>query len=276
MSANSSGQKIVVEIDVDDVQTNAVYADSVSANAVPASNTTTTGNITEQVPPGGLTPPAKLSPSADSVSAFSESSAFSEKVVPLRALHRKREAHSWQHETLAGRLVELSSQRAAASLSMAMQLIADTQREGETVAWISGGTDLFFAPDAADAGIDLEALPVISLRSASDAIRVADRILRSGAFGLVVLDLGNCGPIRPPMVSRLVKLAQLHNSALVALTEKPESGPSIHSMVSLRVQARRVSHEPEWFCGELQVLKDKRCGPGAIHREVFRGPPGLY
>ena len=201
---------------------------------------------------------------------------LTENVVPLRALYRKREAGSWQRESLTGRLVEVSSLRAGAALSMVMQLVVDTQREGETVAWISGGTDLFFAPDAADTGVDLEALPVISLRSASDAIRAADRILRSGAFGLVVLDLGQSCQIKAPILARLVKLAQLHSTALVALTEKPEAGPSMNSMVSLRVQAERVSHEPECFCAELKVLKDKRHGPGAIHREIFRGPPGLH
>lgn len=187
----------------------------------------------------------------------------------------------WCHSELVGRLVELSGQGATATLTLAFGLLLDAQRRGETAAWVAAGPRLFYPPDVAEGGVDLAALAVIRTRGAAAAARATDKLLRSGAFGLLILDLGraagdgNHESIPMPLLSRLVKLAQKHEATILCLTEKNEQMPSIGSLVSLRCEAtRRRLHDDRFSC-ELRVLKDKRRGPVWQHQEEVRGPAGL-
>lgn len=110
--------------------------------------------------------------------------------------------------------------------------------------------------------------------AAQAAARVADRLLRSGAFGLVVLDLGR-GDIAIPVQARLVGLAERHDAAVLCLTEKPTCAPSLSSLVSLRVETRRKRGADGLFECVLEAKKDKRRNVGWTHGEVRHGPPGL-
>jgi recombination protein RecA len=200
---------------------------------------------------------------------------------------------------LAGRLVELSGDGASATLTLALGLVLDAQREGEPVAWISADASTFYPPDAALGGVDLNALVVVRVsasklapsepagstcsprakREAGPGLSLlataAERLLRSGAFGLVVLDLGKDASLSQPLQSRLLGLAQHHHSAVLCLTQKPEQAPSLGSLVSLRAQATRSWLGQDRFMCELSVKKDKRRGPVWSEREVYRGPLGL-
>ncbi len=181
----------------------------------------------------------------------------------------------WSAERLAGRLIELCGVGAAASLTAAIQLVLDAQRGAEPVAWVTLPHSTFYPPDVHDAGVDLEALAIVRAPSSQEAARAADRLLRSGAFGLVVLDLGKSARIPIAMQGRLVGLAQKHDSAIVCITEKSAEAPSLGSMVSLRAEVVRDSLDGARFRCQVKVLKDKRRGPGWSHTEVRRGPAGL-
>ncbi len=176
---------------------------------------------------------------------------------------------------MAGRLTEISGQGAVASLTAAMSLILEAQHEGEPTAWVTCAPGTFFPPDAADSGVDLEALAVIRVQTPPDAARAADRLVRSGAFGLIVLDLGKDADIPLALQGRLVGLAQRHDTAIVCLTDKPESSPSLGSMVSLRAEAMRAEVGDDRFRCKVRVIKDKRRGPNWSHAEVLRGPAGM-
>ena len=108
--------------------------------------------------------------------------------APRRRPARKA-PRAWNLSSLAGRLTEMSDSGAAPSLTAAAALILQAQQRGEPAAWIGFGNSIFFPPDFAEWGIDLEALPVIRVPDALAASGAADQLLRSGAFGLVVLDL---------------------------------------------------------------------------------------
>lgn len=166
---------------------------------------------------------------------------------------------------------------------MAIGLVVAAQQKHESAAWISSAASSFFPPDAAANGVDLAAMPCVRVDSAMAAARAADLLLRSGAFGLVLLDLG--GALEPelpmPLQSRLVLLAQKHDAAVVCLTEKGGETASLSSLVSLRAEAwrepARETGNPDrkrFACG-VRILKDKQRGPGWGHAEIFRGPPGL-
>jgi hypothetical protein len=272
--------------------------------------------------------------------------------------------------------VELSGQGNAAVLTAAMRLVVDAQSRGETTAWVTTRESSFFPPDAAEAGVELGALAVVRIPDARLLGHAAERLVRCGAFGLVVVDLAGApgtgaigvqpatmrasattdpsAPIDPsaPMgttapgapssaaaamrtpsrgvpsvpagvarrsdadvplalLTRLLGLAERHDTVVLFLTEKAPAAPSLGSLVSLRVEARRermrrpaetaapgavsapggvsasgavsapgavtavsAASGDEFLC-EIGSLRDRRRPSGWSEREVRRGPHGL-
>jgi recombination protein RecA len=181
----------------------------------------------------------------------------------------------WGLSTFAGRFVEVSADQAGAALTLAFRLVLEAQKEGDPVAWITGRVSTFFPPDAAETGVDLSALAVIWAPEAIAAARAAEHLLRSGSFGLVILDLGAKAHLPLHAQSRLAGQARQHAAVLLCLTEKERNRPSLGSLVSVRVHAARRARAGDRFRCEAQVLKDKRRGPGWGRVEVCRGPDGL-
>ena len=182
----------------------------------------------------------------------------------------------WSLAQLAGRLCELSSDSGAGLLTAAFRLVLDAQFGHEPVAWITATPDTFFAPDAADNGVDLNALVVVHVPDARSAARSADRLLRSGAFGLMVMDLHADPAIPFPLQARLAHLARAHETALLCLTSKARETPSLGPMVCLRGQSSCRRLGVDRFQYDIEILKDRRHGPGWRHTEICRGPDGLH
>ena len=184
----------------------------------------------------------------------------------------------WCREELAGRMAELSSLGAGAALTMAFELVLEAQLSGEPVCWITMLESSFYPPDVARSGIDLASLPIVRVKNGSGAARAADKIIRSGAFGLVVVDLVEAGDrtfVPSPLQSRLLGLASKHSTALLFLTAKKDEAPSIGPLISLRARASRVRTAEGRFTCDIDIIKDKRRGPGWTHCEVRHGPTGL-
>ncbi len=192
----------------------------------------------------------------------------------------------WGLPALRGRLVELSARGASATLTAAIELVIEAQREAEPVAWIMGPEGSFYPPDVADSGVDLAALVVVrvpDLVMSARGLGAVERLLRSGAFGLIVLDLGAADRATAELPiahqGRLVTLAQAHDAAVVCITEKSAEASSLGSLVSLRAEALRVRTSPGSQAGgfelTMRVLKDKRRGPGFTKSRRMRGPSGL-
>ncbi len=184
-------------------------------------------------------------------------------------------APAWTCAELAGRLCELAAAADSAALSAAISLVRDAQQHGDPAAWITARAATFHPPDAAAAGVDLAALVVVRAHDVRTAGRAADVLLRSGAYGLVVLDLGTDTAMPTPLQGRLVQLALKHDAAVLCLTEKSADEPSLGSLVSLRGQVQRRRSADGFVC-TLRVLKDKRRGPGWRWQEERRGPDGLH
>ncbi len=200
----------------------------------------------------------------------------SEEVSPERVLE-------WGLPRVAGRLVELSASGSSASLTAVFGLVVDAQQCGEPAVWVTLLESTFFPPDVFAGGVDLDGLPVVRARGPLAATRAALHLLRSGSFGLVVIDLGmnpqksKAHHIPMPLQTKLVGLAQKHDTAVVVLTEKVRDTPSLGSLISLRAETRRVDahHQAMSYEVQLHILKDKRRGPGGVFREVCYGPDGL-
>ena len=176
--------------------------------------------------------------------------------------------------SLVGSLAELSGGPRSATLTFACRLVLEAQQRAEPVAWSTDPTSSFFPPDAADSGVDLDALAVIRTEKKE---RAADLLVRSGGFGLVVLDRGRLLDLPLPIQTRLAGLAKRHHTAIVILTEKTRVSPSLGSLVSLRADASRTQKAGDRFLCELNILKDKRYGYGT-HSEysghLGSGHPG--
>ncbi len=204
------------------------------------------------------------------------------RVLPFDELLRGAEIveQPWGLAALRGRLVELSARGASATMTTAIGVVLEAQSASEPVAWISAidarTSGTFYPPDAAESGVDLAALVVVRALSNTAAARAAERLLRSGAFGLVVLDFGATS-VDIPMAhqGRLVTLAQAHDAAVVCITEKSNETSSLGSLVSLRAEALRGARVRDGFTISVRALKDKRCGPGWSRAIKARGPAGL-
>ena len=182
---------------------------------------------------------------------------------------------SWTSAALGGCLAELSGAGASPSLTLAFSLVHQVQQQGEPAAWITRAESTFFPPDAAQSGVDLAALPVIRLAGLRQCLRAADQLARSGAFGLLVIDLGGCLDLPLAVQTRLAGQALAHGTLILCLTMKTDRQPSLGSLVSVRAHARRIRHGDGRFMCQVHVLKDKRRGPGWSDEVWCRGPDGV-
>ena len=182
---------------------------------------------------------------------------------------------AWSFDELRGRLVELTADGAGATMTSAFDIILDAQEAGEPAAWISATPTLFSPVDVEASGVDLSALAVIRLRNVFSATRSAERLLRSGAFGVLVLDLGPNPQVPAAMLGKLVKLSQLHDATVICLTTSRRGRDSLGSMISLRAGSHRERAADGAFSCRLDVTKDKRRGPNWSFEQAYRGPTGL-
>jgi hypothetical protein len=173
---------------------------------------------------------------------------------------------------LAGRIVELVGTAPSARTSWLAGLVAQTQRLGENVAWIlpADASALPYPPDLAAVGIDLARLVVVRVpgKAAVGLAKAADVLLRSGGFGLCALDVPEI-TMTDAMLGRLLGLCQKHGAALVVLGGGGRD-QGLGSLVSLRLAVRRARDTLQ-----VEVLKDKRRGPGRGAAEHWRLPEGV-
>jgi len=180
----------------------------------------------------------------------------------------------WSLDEVAGRLMEISASKASAALTIAFTLVCEAQEHGEPVGWVTSAENFFYPPDVAQGGTDLAALVVVRLADIKNIARAGEKLLRSGGFGVVVLDLG-AADIPMPLQTRLTGLAHRHHTALLCLTEKDGAAFSLGSLVSLRAHAEKKHAEDHRFACTLRVFKDKRRGPTWSYEDLYTGPAGL-
>ena len=216
--------------------------------------------------------------------------------------HQSKKETQWSLSSLTGRVVELSGHRALANLTVAFGLVREAQSLQEPVGWVTLLQSCFYPPDVDEAGVELGDLAVVRLGDIPSATRAAVQLVRSGGFGLVVLDFGPPAlakiasqarsrqneskqrfyrsrryagrqRLASPMMTQLVGLAQKYDTAVILLTEKPSRQASLSSLVSVRAE---VSRDPENISRiDIKILKDKRRGPGRSFRESCHAPAGL-
>ena len=183
------------------------------------------------------------------------------------------QAGVWGPAELAGRLCELCAAPRQVHLTLACAIVREFQRSAEPTAWVTTSSDTFFPPDLARAGVDLAALPVVRAPDLRASVIAAERLTRSGAFGLVLLELDSGRIIPAAVLGRLGRLARQHDTALLFLTTP---GIELGSMVSLRGRgARCATTRHDRFRCRIDVIKDRRRGPGRSLDTTYRAPYGV-
>ncbi len=186
------------------------------------------------------------------------------------------EQPKWNLQEVSGRLVEVSEPRPIAALSFAFLLVREAQALGECAAWVGTLDSVFYPPDAEKNGIDLDNLPVSRMLDMQHTGRVAEILLRSGAFRLVILDLGERHTLAAARLSQLHALARKHDACALFLTHKTLSAPSLGSLVSLRAHTTRKRIRADEFLCEIHVLRDKRRGGNWHWSTHLAGIGGYY
>jgi hypothetical protein len=180
-----------------------------------------------------------------------------------------------------GRLIEIASAPAGAQMTAAVACLFQAQREGETAAWIQPAGGVLFPPDLADSGIDLDALLVVNVPQRAGpfgAVKAAELLLRSGGFGLVVLDLRALSQGLTRDVAwqgRLLGVVREHDSRLLLLSDGASHAGSLGPLVSVCIEPHRKRVQRGVFAIEHHIRKDKSGLLGALAEEHRRGPNGL-
>ena len=186
-----------------------------------------------------------------------------------------QDVRHWSFEQLQGRVCEISAKRDSASLTEVCRLILQAQQQSEPVVWVACRDSYFFPPDFEKNGVDLRALVVVCAPNTVAGGRAVDRLLRSGAFGLLILDVEKNQELPMPLLGRIMSLCKKQNAATICLTEKIAEEPSLGSVISLRTEALREDVGQGRFRCKVRGVKDKRRGPGWESSELAYAPPGL-
>ena len=184
------------------------------------------------------------------------------------------QAGVWGPAELTGRLCELCAAPRQVHLTLACAIVHEFQCAAETTVWVTTRPDTFFPPDLARAGVDLAALPVVQVPDLRAAVTVSERLTRSGAFGLVLIELGASRIIPSAALGRLMVLARQHESSLLFLTTP---NTELGSLVSMRGWGVRLT--TLWndrFRYRIDVIKDRRQGPGRSLEATYRAPHSVY
>lgn len=176
-----------------------------------------------------------------------------------------------------GQVVEISGAPSSGKATLAFAVCLRALEAGQAAAWIDVGGG-FCPVAAAEAGAPLDRLLVVRLAQAASALRAAHILLSSaGAVAALVIDLppGSPSP-RDRELMALQRLSERSSTALVFVTARPRTSPSIGAQVAMRLHVERVAGEGGAAALDqrlrIEVLRHKQ---GASHRSIeedTRGP----
>jgi recombination protein RecA len=179
-----------------------------------------------------------------------------------------------------GRLTQIANGPQGGGSTVAAALVRKAQRQGQPVAWVQWQGGSLYPPDLHAQGIALEALLVVHVGEAQQAqprLRATELLVRSGGFGLVVVDL-TAGRVPTGLAwqHRLQQGARQHHSAVLLLTQAAAvNAPSLGALISLQLVPERQALGNGLFEQHCAIGKNKL--GVALEPWQWRacGPPGL-
>ncbi len=170
-----------------------------------------------------------------------------------------------------GRIAVLTGRLSSGKTALAIAAVAAaTAREGGLCAWIErcGSLGRLYPPAAAATGAVLSRLLVVRASDLRGALQAADSVLRSGAFGLALLDAGlEARRIPGPALVRLSGLAGRTEGSLVVLAEGALRGSPLAAAAGLILAVERCGVGRQGQV-RLSVRAEKGRGLGRAGRTV--------
>jgi len=194
-------------------------------------------------------------------------------VIRASSLEAPSAGGSWSLDSLVGILSELSEEHPCGALSFCAEIIQEAQERGEPVAWVASTDSVFFPPDFAARGIDLRALAVIRAGGQAESLTAGEWLVKSGAVGLLVVDCGGQWTVSDSALGRLQKLAERSQCAVLFLTRKPRSAPSLGSRIAVRGCVAPAGSRP--LLVDIHTDRDKRAAAGPRIHRCYHAPPGM-
>jgi hypothetical protein len=194
-------------------------------------------------------------------------------LLPAKKLSSPSDLPPFGYRRIAGKLVEISG---SGQLSLVASLLAEAQQEGELCGWISTTLHTVFPPDLERNGVDLSLLYFFWIDTPTGATKALEYLLRSEAFGLVVLDMSKHPGIPDGIAGRLMRLAGKVRCGVVALSALKDSTQSIFgSLTSLRINTRLEPAPEGLLYVTLTAERDRTTAPQWRRRLTYHAPTGL-
>jgi hypothetical protein len=148
-----------------------------------------------------------------------------------------------------GALSEVSGAPSSGRTSLSLALLANTTSRGELAGWIDCA-DAFDPPSAERLGVDLDRVLWVRARSAEEALRASEQLIRTEGFPLVLLDWHADLPA-PGTASwiRLTRVAAATRTALLLSSAERLAGA--HAELALCMQPARAR-----FSGTPTLLEE--------------------
>jgi hypothetical protein len=158
-----------------------------------------------------------------------------------------------------GRVIELCGSVGRGRFTMATQFLLVAQHAGESCAWVQQEESGLYPPDLAHAGVRLDDLLVLQTPAREGAVAVAkgaELLLRSGGFGLVVIDLVHGIPRGTSWAARLCGLARHHQVRVVLLTTSNAGEASVGATIAVRAEPQRIQVGVRYML-DVVLLRDR-------------------
>jgi RecA/RadA recombinase len=160
-----------------------------------------------------------------------------------------------------GQVVEVSGSSSSGKATLAFGVCLRALEQGRAAAWIDVGGG-FWPVAAAEAGQPLDRLLVVKVKNGIAALRAAHILLSSaGAVAALVVDLPITAAARERELVALQRLAERSATALLFLTARSRTAPSIGAAVALRLHVERRPGARV----RIEVLRNKQ---GATQRTI--------
>ena len=176
---------------------------------------------------------------------------------------------SWKFSSLVGEVIEMPSGPMTCAISFAGDLILSAQTIGEPCAWVHATKSIFFPPDFHTLGVDLNALALIKVDTAQKAAYCAERLIKSGGFGCVVVDLPRESWFSVALQKRIANYVRKERACVLYLiqTLEGEDYERLGSSTSIFAESDRLEDTTLRIClrkkgRRFECIKERDGTPG--------------
>ena len=176
-----------------------------------------------------------------------------------------------------GQVVEVSGATSSGKATLAFAVCQRALERGQAAAWIDPQPGGFWPLVAVERGVPVERLLVVRVAGATAALRAAQILLSSaGAVAVVVVDLPPGAAPRDRELVALQRLAERSATALLFLTARARTAPSLGAQVALRLHVdRRSGGGVTSPALSVSVLRHKQGVSQREAEEIAHGPDRL-